>query len=61
MALLSKAFHSRRASEYHTTPCLESGNMAAVVFFPQIAPIDDAKNRQWTAQSSHALDRTCKT
>ena len=29
--------------------------------FPQTAPTDDVKNRQWVAQSSRALDRTCET
>ena len=29
--------------------------------FPHTAPTDDAKNRQWVAQSSRALDRTCET
>ena len=29
--------------------------------FPQTMPINDAKNRQWAAQSSHALDRICET
>ena len=29
--------------------------------FPQMEPIDDAKNRQWVAQSSRALNRTCET
>ena len=28
--------------------------------FPQTMPIDDAKNHQWIARSSHALDITCE-
>ena len=45
MALLSKAFHSRQASEYHTTLCLESGNKAVIVFFP-------TDNTNWWCQKS---------
>ena len=35
-----------RASKHHATLCLESDSMAYKSCFPQMAPTDDAKNRQ---------------